>query len=142
SLMELVADRLWLAADGTIAPFDGDLEDYARFVIERAKAAARGPSQVKAPEPEPPPKAVERKAKVPTGPARRRAEAAEAALARATEAVKAIDAALLDPTVFADNPARAAELGRRREAAQAALEKAEAEWLEAVEAYEALKADA
>ncbi|HEY9218598.1 MAG TPA: ABC-F family ATP-binding cassette domain-containing protein, partial [Phenylobacterium sp.] len=38
SLMELVADRLWLAADGTIAPFDGDLEDYARFVIDRAKA--------------------------------------------------------------------------------------------------------
>src|SRR5690606_12816716 len=29
SLMELVADRLWLAADGTIAPFDGDMEDYA-----------------------------------------------------------------------------------------------------------------
>ena len=36
-LMELVADRLWLAADGTITPFDGDLEDYARFVLERAR---------------------------------------------------------------------------------------------------------
>lgn len=28
SLMELVADRLWLAADGTVKPFDGDMDDY------------------------------------------------------------------------------------------------------------------
>ena len=37
SLMELVADRLWLAADGTIKPFDGDMDDYARFVLDRAE---------------------------------------------------------------------------------------------------------
>ncbi len=43
SLMELVADRLWLAADGTVAPFEGDMDDYARFVLDRAKIAA--PSQ-------------------------------------------------------------------------------------------------
>src|SRR3954447_7432435 len=42
SLMELVADRLWLAADGGIHPFDGDMEDYARYVIDRARAAAPG----------------------------------------------------------------------------------------------------
>ncbi len=42
SLMELVADRLWLAADGTIAPFDGDMDDYARLVLDRAKIAAPG----------------------------------------------------------------------------------------------------
>src|SRR3984885_6174550 len=40
SLMELVADRLWLAADGTIAPFEGDMDDYARFVLDRAKAGS------------------------------------------------------------------------------------------------------
>ena len=40
SLIELVADRLWLTADGRIAPFAGDMEDYARFVLERAKLAA------------------------------------------------------------------------------------------------------
>jgi ATP-binding cassette subfamily F protein 3 len=37
SLIELVADRLWLIADGRIKPFAGDMDDYARFVIERAK---------------------------------------------------------------------------------------------------------
>jgi ATP-binding cassette subfamily F protein 3 len=39
SLMDLVADRLWLAADGTIAPFEGDMDDYARLVLDRAKTA-------------------------------------------------------------------------------------------------------
>ena len=37
SLIELVADRLLLTADGCIKPFAGDLDDYARFVLERAK---------------------------------------------------------------------------------------------------------
>jgi ATP-binding cassette, subfamily F, member 3 len=36
SLMDLVADRLWLAADGKVVPFEGDLDDYARLVLERA----------------------------------------------------------------------------------------------------------
>ena len=40
SLMELVADRLWLAAEGTIAPFDGDMDDYARLVLDRARVAS------------------------------------------------------------------------------------------------------
>ena len=46
SLMELVADRLWLAADGTVAPFDGDMDDYAKFVLDRAKQGA-APSQAR-----------------------------------------------------------------------------------------------
>ncbi|MEA2906349.1 MAG: ATP-binding cassette, subfamily er 3 [Alphaproteobacteria bacterium] len=45
SLIELVADRLWLAADGRIKPFAGDMDDYARFVLDRAKAGIRAPSQ-------------------------------------------------------------------------------------------------
>src|SRR6266853_5781574 len=41
SLMELVADRLWLTADGRITPFAGDMDDYARLVLDRARQAAR-----------------------------------------------------------------------------------------------------
>ncbi len=48
SLMELVADRLWLAADGHVRPFDGDMDDYAQFVLDRAKAGSR-PSQNREP---------------------------------------------------------------------------------------------
>ena len=42
SLMELVADRLWLAAEGTVAPFEGDMGDYAKLVLDRARTVAPG----------------------------------------------------------------------------------------------------
>ena len=45
SLIDLVADRLWLTADGHIKPFQGDMDEYARFVLDRAKGIVRGPSQ-------------------------------------------------------------------------------------------------
>jgi ATP-binding cassette subfamily F protein 3 len=45
SLIDLVADRLWLTADGTIKPFKGDMDDYARFVLDRVKADAVAPGQ-------------------------------------------------------------------------------------------------
>jgi ATP-binding cassette subfamily F protein 3 len=44
SLIELVADRLWLAADGHVKPFAGDMDDYARFVLDRAKGVIRTPT--------------------------------------------------------------------------------------------------
>ncbi len=142
SLMELVADRLWLAEDGTVRPFDGDVESYARRVVERARQAAREadarPAPQEAAPPPPPPPPV--KAKAPTGNARRRVEATEAAMEKAAARLAELDAALADPATFTGDPRRAAELGRARTEAQAALDAAEQAWLEAVEAFEALKA--
>ena len=46
SLIDLVADRLWLAADGYVKPFKGDMDDYARFVLDRAKNGVRAPRQI------------------------------------------------------------------------------------------------
>jgi len=54
SLIDLVADRLWLADERTIKPFTGDMDDYARFVLDRAKAGTRTPSQRPAKEEKPP----------------------------------------------------------------------------------------
>jgi ATP-binding cassette, subfamily F, member 3 len=45
SLIDLVTDRLWLTADGHIRPFKGDMDDYARFVLDRVKAGTAAPSQ-------------------------------------------------------------------------------------------------
>jgi ATP-binding cassette subfamily F protein 3 len=134
SLMELVADRLWLAADGTIKPFEGDMADYARFVLDRARVAARGPAQ--APTPQPP-----KSAPPALAPLKRRLEAAEATLARETKAAANLDAALADPALFGRDPTYAAELGRRRTRAQEAVDKAEAVWLAAAEAYESAGAE-
>ena len=34
-LLEACADRLWLVADGGVKTFDGDMDDYRRFVLDR-----------------------------------------------------------------------------------------------------------
>ncbi len=41
-LVELVADRLWLVADGTVRPFDGDLDEYRALLAERARPPGEG----------------------------------------------------------------------------------------------------
>lgn len=41
NLVEMVADRLWLVGEGTVKPFDGDLDDYRALLIERARPAVR-----------------------------------------------------------------------------------------------------
>ena len=38
-LLEACADRLWLVADGTVAPYEGDLDDYRRIVLGREARA-------------------------------------------------------------------------------------------------------
>jgi len=135
SLMELVADRLWLAAEGTIKPFDGDMDDYARYVLDRARAAARAPTQVAREEPAkagpaPAPRPM------PAGPLKRRLEAAEEVLARCNRTLEDLDRQLADPQLYAKDPAKAADLAKRRDKAQAALDEAEAKWIAAAEALE------
>ena len=41
-LIEACADRLWLVADGGVAPFDGDLDDYRRLVLSDGGTAGDG----------------------------------------------------------------------------------------------------
>ena len=37
-LLRLVSDSLWLVADGCAAPFEGDIDDYSRWLVERHAA--------------------------------------------------------------------------------------------------------
>ncbi|MDP9103757.1 MAG: ATP-binding cassette domain-containing protein, partial [Pseudomonadota bacterium] len=138
SLMELVADRLWLAMDGNVKPFDGDMDDYSKVVLDRAKQAGKTPPKQKVAEVEapPPPKPAANPGMV--GPLKRKLEAAEATLARCTSEVAEIDHALSDTAIYLREAARATELAAKREKAQARLDKAEAEWMAAAEAYDAV----
>lgn len=127
SLMELVADRLWLAADGTIKPFDGDMDDYAKFVLERAKQAvkptqvAREAAKAAAAAPPSPKKAIE--------PLRRKVDAAEQVMTRCTRNLAELDAQLADPDLYVKNPGKVAELTKRREHAKSKLDEAEEAWM-------------
>jgi ATP-binding cassette subfamily F protein 3 len=132
SLMEMVADRLWLTAGGTVTPFDGDMEDYARFVLDRARSAAKPPAQAAPAKPAP---ATPRQPAA-AGPLKRKLEAAETTLARDTMALAELDSALGDPALYVKDPAEVARLTQRRARVAERLARAEAAWLEAAEAYE------
>ncbi len=131
SLMELVADRLWLVADRTVKPFDGDMDDYAKFVLDRARTASRAPAKT----PPPPPPAT----RPALAPLKRKLEAAEVVLARETGLLAEADAALDDPRLYTGDPAPLTHLRQRRARLAERLAKAEAAWVAAAESYEAAK---
>jgi ATP-binding cassette subfamily F protein 3 len=41
ALLREVCDEFWLVTGGALQPFDGDLDDYQRWLLEQSKAAAR-----------------------------------------------------------------------------------------------------
>ena len=41
ALLREVCDEFWLVTGGGLKPFDGDLDDYQRWLLDQAKAAAR-----------------------------------------------------------------------------------------------------
>ena len=129
SLMELVADRLWLAADGSVKPFDGDMDDYAKFVLDRAKQAVK-PTQVAR---EPAPDAAAPKKAVAIEPLRRKVEAAEQVMNRCTRNLAELETQLADPDLYVKNPGKVAELTKRRDNAQAKLDEAEEAWMSLAE---------
>ncbi len=53
ALLRETCDEFWLVARGRVEPFDGDLDDYQKWLLEVSRAAARGQ-----PMPEPPRAAV------------------------------------------------------------------------------------
>ena len=40
-LLREVCDEFWLVAAARVKPFDGDLDDYQRWLLEQSSAAAR-----------------------------------------------------------------------------------------------------
>jgi ATP-binding cassette, subfamily F, member 3 len=141
SLMELVADRLWFAHDETIQPFDGDLEDYTRIVLERARQAGKNPvSEAAAPTGSGLSAKEARKAaaaaRAQVAPLKKAMEALEQRIAKLQADDRVADKALEDPEIYRLNPARAAEYGRQKARIAEQLVLAEAQWLEAAEAYE------
>ena len=136
SLMELVADRLWLAADGTVKPWDGDMDDYARFVLDRAKQAAVRPSQDKEAAAVASMSTPVRKNDKKSGPSpstlRHAVKKAEERMAALTAEIARIDDDLSNAAV--SNPRALEGLTRARAKTQSDLDAAEAAWMAAEEA--------
>ena len=139
-LIEACADRLLLVADGRVAPFDGDIEDYQRLVLSKTA------------EPE---RASERNGRA--GRAEQRREAAnkrqalkplkdamdryEREVAKLHGEIETIDAELAKPGLFDKDPAKGNALSKKRAEAMRSLAAAEANWIEAAERYEAAQSE-
>jgi ATP-binding cassette subfamily F protein 3 len=147
-LIELIADRLWLVAEGTITPFDGDLDDYRRLLLEQRRAEraearrrSRGardggrPGEHKALKPK-----DRRRAAAATRDAqaslRRVARNAEARVEELTKACQELAAHLANPQAYDGDQNELEGLQMRYGALRRELSDAEASWLSAQEALE------
>jgi ATP-binding cassette subfamily F protein 3 len=135
-LVELVADRLWLVADGTVRSFDGDIDEYRDFLAERARGPARAEEAGGARG------SAERRERAETraqqAPMRARLKEVERALEKLGLEAKLIEKRLSDPETYAKRKAEDIAWATTRRAAiareTAALEE---EWLELSERLDA-----
>jgi ATP-binding cassette subfamily F protein 3 len=148
-LVELIADRLWLVADGTVKPFDGDLDDYERLVLEQSRGMRREARAERTPREQ----KSEAKAEAKSGdrPAidkqdRRRAaaeqrvrlaplkdaqRAAEKRFEKLSRELAEVERALADPALYQDHPIAAQTLMRKQGTLRQTVAEAEAAWLDA-----------
>jgi ATP-binding cassette subfamily F protein 3 len=135
-LVELVADRLWLVADGTAAAFDGDMDDYrARLSGIIAAQSARGEPATATRQDD---RRERAEARAALAPLRRVAQEAEKRIAKLTAERTRIEAILADPDFYATRSGADVTKGQMRLAAvNRDIEAAEEEWLEASGALEA-----
>jgi len=131
-MVESCCDTLWRVSDGVCEPYDGDLDDYAKWLRETRRAAQRSDAAA--------PKVAAAAAKVALD-----AEAAKALretvkkldkqIEKLSKELKLLDAELADPALYeASRHKDATRLQQRQAAARAELSVAEEQWMEASEA--------
>jgi ATP-binding cassette subfamily F protein 3 len=138
-LLGLVCDSFWRVADGVVEPFDGDLDDYARWLRTRGgEPAERGDAKTQAADPR------ERRREAAAERERQRAqrkqlEKIETRVAKIDAALAGLQERLADPAIYEGPTAVLAEIGREQNALREEKAALEAEWLAR---YEAMEADA
>ncbi len=137
-LVEACAERLWLVADSTVKPFDGDMADYQRHLLDERSSRPSG--NVKATSVKSDDRAdqrrsaAERRAQV--APLRRAMTDAEKEVNRLTASIAKIDVSLADPELYSREPETAQKLSVERGLQAKNLTAAEEAWLTATEAFE------
>jgi ATP-binding cassette subfamily F protein 3 len=132
-LIESCADRLWVVADRTVTPYDGDLDDYRRMVLSaRGMRATSRPGNERGNGRDKQPR-VKAEKRVPL---KQKISDAEAEIERINGIIAKIDTALALPDLFQRDPKQAAQLSKARAGAASALQRAEEEWLQASSQYD------
>jgi ATP-binding cassette, subfamily F, member 3 len=133
-LIDLVADRLWLVADGTVRPFAGDLDEYRRLLLERAGPADDRRSSATDDRRTARRRAAEKRREL--DPLRERARRAEAAIAGLSQERAALDYSFADANEGSLAGAALTDALKRRAEVTRLIAQAEAEWLATEEAIE------
>ncbi len=133
ALLRSVCDEFWLVSRGGVEPFDGDLDDYQRYLLDEAKRqreAIRETREASKPAAPPPPPVVAPKPRANTSPKRKKElQDVESRMAVLQTQVSQLEAELSNP-----NPqSNIADLGRTLAAAHAELAQCEERWLELAE---------
>ncbi|MCE5364171.1 ribosomal protection-like ABC-F family protein [Pseudomonas anguilliseptica] len=143
-LLKSTTDEFLLVADGQVQPFDGDLEDYARWLVDyRARQAPASSSESN---PDKTDKRVQRQAaaalRQQLAPHKREAEKLEKELGQVQDKIAAVEARLAESDIY---DAVRKDALRDALAEQAKLKGREADleerWLLALETLEALQAE-
>ncbi len=129
-LLELVADRLWLVKDGTVRPYEGDLQSYRAALLDQ-KPDKKAPAE----KPAPKPKRPGRDAILVL---RQDVRTCEQRVEKLNVMRDKIAAKLADPSIYDDARAGDMEAWQRKYAeVMEGLDRAEALWMAALERLEA-----
>jgi ATP-binding cassette subfamily F protein 3 len=130
-LIEACADQLWVVADNTVTTFDGDLDDYRREVL--SARGMRTSTRDRSGNGRDKPQRAKAEKRIPL---KQKIQDAESEIARINGIISKIDLALALPDLFTRDPKQAAQLGKARAGAAAALQRAEDEWLAVSSQYD------
>ena len=147
-LLRSVCDKLILVHDGAVSEYDGDLDDYAVFVLQQRKLsqASDKPAAAQAETSSSVNRKEQRKLEAMERnriaalkkPLMAKLAKVEKEMNRVSEELKALDEQLADTAWYEKTPAaEVADVTRRRGEAATALEELEAQWLEISEEIEA-----
>lgn len=126
-LLELVADRLWLVADGTVKPYENDLEAYRKMLLNDSKPAKLAVEKPK-------PKRPSRDAILAL---RSEVRKSEARVTKLNDMRDKLASKLADPGLYEDSKLGEMEVWQKKYAeVMQALDRAEAHWLQDLEKLE------
>lgn len=133
-LLEATADRLWLVKDGSVNPYDGDLEDYKTLVTGVSGDRRKEREADKASKADKRREAAARRAAL--EPLAKEIRATEALMDRIRKRIDGIEDQLADPKLYEKEPTTATQLAKERSQLAAQLETNEEKWLTMSAEYE------
>jgi ATP-binding cassette subfamily F protein 3 len=139
-LLGLVCDEFWRVSDGVVEPFDGDLDDYARWLRTRHNAGGKPSAAVAAAAASaiPPPKRKQsQQEREREKPLRARLKKIEALVGTLDGELKLLQDKLEDPTIYDGPTNNMLALTQRQVEARREKDTLEAEWLVVLEELEA-----